>query len=135
MGGRAGARREHQGGRRAGTGGGTAVVSNRRPASRRRGGDEMADERKDHLWKVAQEAEERVNELGNETQPIGLDVGTSKVVTARRKGKADSIDTGSQLNAFIPVPFSKFTQRTLDQNGISYFHEGDELVIYGNATE
>jgi len=33
------------------------------------------------------------------------------------------------------VPYSKFTQRTLDQNAISYFQEGEELVIYGTATE
>ena len=45
----------------------------------------MADERKDHLWKVAQEVEERIDELvQGRAHPMGLDVGTSKVVAARR---------------------------------------------------
>ncbi len=89
-------------------------------------------ERRDHLWKVAQEAEQKVDELGA-TNPYGVDVGTSKVVAARRKGK--DIETASQLNAFIPVPYSRFTENTLGQNDISYYRDGNELVIYGSATE
>ena len=43
------------------------------------------EERKDHLWKVAQEAEERIEDLMKAgSNPVGLDVGTSKVVAARR---------------------------------------------------
>src|SRR5262245_46254418 len=92
------------------------------------------EERKDHLWKVAQEAEERIDDLVKAgAAPMGLDVGTSKVVAARRKAK--DIETASQLNAFIPVPFSKFTETLLGQNDISYYREGDELIIYGTATE
>ena len=92
------------------------------------------DERKDHLWKVAQEAEDRIEDLMKAgSNPVGLDVGTSKVVSARRKGK--EIDTGAQLNAFIPVPWSRFTETILGQNEISYYRENDELIIYGTATE
>jgi actin-like ATPase involved in cell morphogenesis len=92
------------------------------------------DERKDHLWKVAQEAEERIEDLMKAgSNPVGLDVGTSKVVAAKRKGK--EIDTGAQLNAFIPVPWSRFTETILGQNEISYYRENDELIIYGSATE
>ncbi|HZM51129.1 MAG TPA: cell division protein FtsA [Vicinamibacteria bacterium] len=92
------------------------------------------DERKDHLWKVAQEAEERIEDLMKAgSNPVGLDVGTSKVVAAKRKGK--EIDTGAQLNAFIPVPWSRFTETILGQNEISYYRENDELIIYGTATE
>jgi hypothetical protein len=91
----------------------------------------MSD-RKDHLWKVAQEAEERIDDLVS-ANPYGIDVGTSKVVAARRRGK--DIETASQLNAFIPVPYSKFTENTLGQNEISYYRDGGELVIYGSATE
>ena len=43
-------------------------------------------ERRDHLWKVAQEAEQKIDDLGT-TNPYGIDVGTSKIVAARRKGK------------------------------------------------
>ena len=89
-------------------------------------------ERKDHLWKVAQEAEDRIDDLVT-TNPYGVDVGTSKIVAARRKGK--DIETAAQLNAFIPVPFSRFTENTLGQNDISYYREGNELIVYGTATE
>ena len=92
----------------------------------------MADERKDHLWKV-QEADERMEDLVSGTNPVGLDVGTSKVVSARKKGKG--VETAMQLNAFIPVPYSRFTENILGQNDISYYREGDELIIYGSATE
>ena len=96
---------------------------------------EERDERKDHLWKVSQETDGRMQDMPADGAPVGLDVGTSKIVAARRRGKNQEIQTANQLNAFIPVPYSKFTQRTLDQNQVSYFHEGDELVIYGTATE
>jgi hypothetical protein len=75
------------------------------------------DERKDHLWKVAQEAEERIDDLVKAgANPMGLDVGTSKVVAARKKGK--EIEAVSQLNAFIAVPYSRFTETILGQNDI-----------------
>jgi actin-like ATPase involved in cell morphogenesis len=93
------------------------------------------EERKDRLWKVAEEAEERIESLMNNTQenPVGLDVGTSKVVAARRKGR--EIDTGAQLNAFIPVPYSRFTENILSQNEIAYYREEGELIVFGSATE
>ncbi len=92
------------------------------------------EERKDHLWKVAQEAEERIDDLiKSGANPLGLDVGTSKVVAARRKGK--DVDAVSELNAFIPVPYAKVTEALLGQNQIAYYREGDDLIIYGSATE
>ncbi|PYQ24447.1 MAG: hypothetical protein DMF81_05440, partial [Acidobacteria bacterium] len=92
------------------------------------------EERKDHLWKVAQEVEERIDEMEKAgAAPAGIDVGTSKVVAARRRAKG--IESASQLNAFIPVPYSRFTETILGQNEISYFREGSELVIFGSATE
>jgi hypothetical protein len=91
------------------------------------------DERKDHLWKVAQEAEERIDDLVKVgANPMGVDVGTSKIVSAWRKGR--EIESSSQLNAFIPVPYSRFTETILGQNEITYYREGDELIIYGTPT-
>jgi hypothetical protein len=96
----------------------------------------MSEQSRDHLWKVAQEAEERIDDLMKAGEhPAGIDVGTSKIVAARRKGKARDVETAAQLNAFIPIPYSKFTETILGQNDISYYREGDELVIYGTATE
>ena len=94
----------------------------------------MADKRTD-LTSVAEDAAERIDALmSNQTgTPVGLDVGTSKIVSSWAQNKG--VETKSELNAFIPVPFSRFTQRTLDQQDVSYFQEGDELVIYGNAAE
>jgi len=94
----------------------------------------VMEERKDHLWKVAQEAEERIDDLMKSgANPLGLDVGTSKVVAARRKGK--DTDAVAELNAFIPVPYAKVTESLLAQNQIAYYREDDDLVIYGTATE
>jgi hypothetical protein len=92
-------------------------------------------ENKEHLWKVAEEAHERIESLGSAgSNPMGLDVGTSKIVAARKSGK--DIQSASQLNAFIPVPFSSVTEKTIQaQSDISYFRDGDELIIYGTATE
>ena len=65
---------------------------------------------------------------------MGLDVGTSKVVAAAASARRASRPP-AQLNAFIPVPYSRFTENTLGQNDIAYYRDGDELVIYGTATE
>ena len=92
------------------------------------------EDRKDHLWKVAQEAEERIEDLVKAgAHPVGVDVGTSKIVVAKRKNK--DMDTQAQLNAFIPVPYSRFTENILGQNEITYYREGDELIIFGTPSE
>jgi actin-like ATPase involved in cell morphogenesis len=91
-------------------------------------------ENKDHLWKVADEAQEKIESLVTGSNPVGLDVGTSKVVAARKSN--NQVQTAAQLNAFIPVPYSHVTERTIQQQSdITYFRDGDEIVIYGTATE
>lgn len=64
---------------------------------------------------------------------IGLDVGTSKVVTAR--GDSAKSATSTQLNAFFVVPYSSLHETTLQQNRVPFFREGGELVVYGSAAE
>lgn len=64
---------------------------------------------------------------------IGLDVGTSKVVTAR--GEAKRPQTAAQLNAFIAVPYTALAQNTLKQHGVSYYRQDSELIVYGTAAE
>lgn len=64
---------------------------------------------------------------------IGLDVGTSKIVTAR--GDSKQAETAAQLNAFLTVPFTSLAQNTMQQNGVQFYREGDELIIYGSASE
>ena len=72
------------------------------------------DERKDHLWKVQEGSEVAAGEDPARGMPLGVDVGTSKIVAARRRTKGT--ETSMQLNAFIPVPFSRFTEMILGQN-------------------
>ena len=64
---------------------------------------------------------------------IGLDVGTSKVVIAR--GDSKRSDGGAQLNAFFVVPYSPLHESTLQSNRVPFFREGEELVVYGSASE
>lgn len=65
--------------------------------------------------------------------PLGVDVGTSKVLVAARRGK--EVETHAQLNAFLTVPGSAMTEATLQQNGIPFYSQGNEIVIAGTAAE
>ncbi len=90
---------------------------------------------RDQNWKVGEEAGERIEDLVKVgTSPVGLDVGTSKIAAARRNGK--EVQAAVQLNAFLTVPYAPMTEKTLQQQGdVTYFRDGDELVIYGSASE
>ena len=66
---------------------------------------------------------------------MGIDVGHQQgrgldARAARRSRRP------AQLNAFIPVPYSPLhREHDPAQNDIAYYRDGDELVIYGTATE
>jgi len=92
-------------------------------------------ESKDAQWALVENAGERIEDLVKVgTNPLGVDVGTSKIAAARRNGK--DVQSAIQLNAFIPVPYTPLTEKTLQQQAdIAYYREGDELIIYGSATE
>lgn len=64
---------------------------------------------------------------------IGLDVGTSKVVTAR--GDSSHADSDAQLNAFFALPYSALHETTLQQNRVPFYRENEELIVYGSAAE
>jgi hypothetical protein len=67
--------------------------------------------------------------------PLGLDVGTSRIVVARSMDKAQQSQYQSQLNAFITMPYSKLAESLLEREGV--FHEvcGGELVVTGNDAQ
>ena len=67
--------------------------------------------------------------------PLGLDVGTSRIVVARSMDKARQSAFESQLNAFITMPYSKLAQSLLERESV--FHEvfGGELVVTGNDAQ
>jgi hypothetical protein len=51
-------------------------------------------------------------------------------------GTADHVKTSTELNAFITVPYSKFTENILKQNKVNYqLNGGDALQIYGDEAE
>ena len=64
---------------------------------------------------------------------IGLDIGTSRLVTARQA--EDGIRCDFQLNAFVNIPRSKMTESVLAKESIPYSIEGDEILILGNESE
>ncbi len=71
--------------------------------------------------------------MNEQTKAIGLDIGTSRIVSARREG--DRYEFATQLNAFLPLPFSKITQGALQKENVPHQMDGSELVVYGNQSE
>lgn len=70
----------------------------------------------------------------NEGSALGLDVGTSRLVLAG--GTAERVKTNAELNAFLAVPYSKFTENILKQNKVNYqLNGGAMLHVYGNEAE
>lgn len=69
--------------------------------------------------------------VASEGSALGLDVGTSRLVLA--SGSADHVKSKTELNAFITVPYSKFTENILKQNKVTYqLNGGQALQVYGN---
>ena len=78
---------------------------------------------------------------------VGLDIGTSRLVMATSGHQQNAPDGQAaerhrrehimaELNAFISIPFSKFTENILNQNQVSYQKDsGKSLQIYGNEAE
>ncbi len=64
---------------------------------------------------------------------LGLDVGTSRIVAARRSGADNSYD--SQLNAFVSVPYSKITAATLLRENVPHTVEAQQILVHGNESE
>jgi hypothetical protein len=71
--------------------------------------------------------------MKNPTNAIGLDIGTSRLVSARKQ--EDTFQFQSQLNAFLPLPYSKLTEGILKKENIAHNSENGELVVYGQDSE
>jgi hypothetical protein len=67
------------------------------------------------------------------TEPIGLDVGTSRIVAARQIN--DEIKYASQLNAFVAIPYSKMTESVLRKENVPHSVDGTEILVHGNESE
>ena len=67
------------------------------------------------------------------TQPIGLDVGTSRIVVARNTDKRYVYE--SQLNAFLALPYSKLTESLLQRENVFHEARGPEIVVMGDDAQ
>ncbi|MGH9675093.1 MAG: hypothetical protein ACRD44_18120, partial [Bryobacteraceae bacterium] len=64
---------------------------------------------------------------------LGLDVGTSRIVVARRATEGYQYE--SQLNAFVSVPFSKMTSTALEREQVPFVTRGGEIIVHGNESQ
>jgi hypothetical protein len=64
------------------------------------------------------------------TQPLGLDVGTSRIVVARCADKKYQYDT--QLNAFLTLPHSRLAEDLLLRENVFHEVRGSEIVVAGD---
>jgi len=67
------------------------------------------------------------------TEPLGLDVGTNRIVVARDAGKRYEYE--AQLNAFLTLPYSKLAENLLQREGVLHEVQGAEIVVTGNDAE
>lgn len=64
---------------------------------------------------------------------IGLDVGTSKLMTIRQAG--NQLKASVEVNAFLPLPYSRITENILLQNKVHYYQNNGHFFVYGNNAE
>ncbi len=64
---------------------------------------------------------------------IGLDIGTSRLVTATRTG--DKYEFHTERNAFLNLPFSKVTASSLTKANIPHEVQDGELLVFGDESE
>lgn len=64
---------------------------------------------------------------------VGLDVGTSRIVTARQAN--NEIKYGVELNAFVTIPYSKMTERLLKAERVPHHVDRNQILVHGNESE
>jgi hypothetical protein len=69
----------------------------------------------------------------NYVEPLGLDVGTSRIVVARNTDKKYHYETC--LNAFLTLPYSKLAESLLQRENVFHEVHGDELVVAGDDAQ
>lgn len=67
------------------------------------------------------------------SQPLGLDVGTSRIVVARNVEKKYQYDT--ELNAFLTIPYSKLAESLLQREKVFHEVQGAEILVAGNDAQ
>jgi len=64
---------------------------------------------------------------------IGLDIGTSRMVTARQTDKTFHYNV--QLNGFVSIPYSKMTASVLEKESVPHAVSNNEIIVHGNEAE
>ncbi len=62
---------------------------------------------------------------------IGLDIGTSRLVAAKKEGQGFHFE--AQLNALVNIPFSRMTENVLRSENVPFVVNGNEISVFGNA--
>ena len=68
------------------------------------------------------------------SQPIGLDVGTSRIVVARA-AENKKYQYESELNAFLTLPHSKLAESLLQREKVFHEVQGSEILVAGNDAQ
>lgn len=71
--------------------------------------------------------------VSNGEGKIGLDIGTSKIMAIRQN--ANQLRATTELNAFLPLPYSKITENILLQNKVHSYQNNGHFFVYGNNAE
>ena len=67
------------------------------------------------------------------TEPLGLDIGTSRIVVARNADKKYRYD--SQPNAFLTIPYSKLAESLLQRENVFHEVQGADILVSGNDAQ
>jgi hypothetical protein len=66
-------------------------------------------------------------------QPLGLDVGTSRIVVARNADRKYGYT--AELNAFLTLPYTKLTKSLLERESVFHELHGSEILVAGNDAQ
>jgi hypothetical protein len=69
----------------------------------------------------------------SDPSPIGLDIGTSRIIAAERSG--EDYKFCAELNAFVTIPYSKMTENVLKKEGVSHTVQNSSIIVHGNESE
>ena len=74
-----------------------------------------------------------MNNSTESIQPLGLDIGTSRIVVARNSEAGYQYE--AQLNAFLSLPYSKLAASLLEREGVFHEVKGSEILVAGNDAQ
>jgi hypothetical protein len=67
------------------------------------------------------------------TQPVGLDIGTSRIVVARNAERKYQYE--AELNAFVTLPHTKLAESLLQRENVFHEVQGSEIIVAGNDAQ